>query len=219
MLLLMLLTGCESEQDRIDKHQATVNPENGKIIEVNGEKFRIIYIRGVRFRFPKNNTFIMASESSIHIHLMWPDIPPGKAPETKPIALEGRIDKTNFVEVVVDERKDPIESDKSLTFEQRHHLNSDDYIVRDDLQLGLRLFCSKQNPNFVHYAYSLTKDALTPLEREPVVQSGGFIYFDYLPNVAVRIEMMGWMGLINPDWKGIYLGVIETLNKYREDKP
>jgi hypothetical protein len=35
----------------------------------------------------------------------------------------------------------------------------------------------------------------------------------------VRIIMRGWNGGgFNPDWKGVYLGVIETLNKYRENK-
>jgi len=56
--LLVILMGCNpSEQDKRDKYQETVNPENGKFVEVNGERFQIIYIGGTPFRFPNTRQF------------------------------------------------------------------------------------------------------------------------------------------------------------------
>jgi hypothetical protein len=219
VLLLMLLMGCDSEKDRRDKYQATVNPENGKIVEVNGEKFRIVYIGGVRFRFPITFglgwTGVYANKpetESVGIGLYWPDIPPGKAPGTER-------SRNNSVSVLVMGKKEPVKIDKSVTIEQKNRLNPADYIVRDDMKLGLRTFSPKEFPNFRSYAYSLTEDAVTPWGHEPVMISSEYIYFIYAPQIEVRIEMWREKEDIDPNWKGIYLGVVETLDKYREDKP
>lgn len=223
-LLFTLLTGCDL--DSSEKNKPPVNPDHGKRVEINGEKFRIIYIGGVRFRFPDTNTYVWASESSIHINLYWPDIPPGKSPGTKPFKwLDEKNYRTNAVNVQVIGMDEPITIDKSKTLEQQWNLSSSNYIVRDNLTLGLRTFASKTasqkliDNGYFDYAYSLTDDALTPLEHQPVMVSHGeSIYFNYAPKIQVRIFMMGWIGHVNPDWKGIYLGVVETLNKYREIK-
>lgn len=55
--LFTLLIGCDYEKHKAEKYRASVNPENGKIVEVDGEKFRIVYIGGVRFRFPDTPQF------------------------------------------------------------------------------------------------------------------------------------------------------------------
>jgi hypothetical protein len=227
-LLFTLLMGCNVD-DPEEKARA-VNSEHGKQVEVNGEKFRIIYIGGVRFRFPDTNQFGWTGPFStepttdgVDISLYWPDIPPGKAPGTKYLkTLDGNNYGTNQVEVIVRGTVAPIVRDPSQTVEERWRLNSDEYIVRDNLELGLKTFVAKNTPKemiergYAHYAYSITKDALEPWSNQPVVVNGEFITFMYSPQVSVRISMMGWGGYINPDWKGIYLGVVETLNKYRE---
>jgi hypothetical protein len=213
-LLFTLLTGCN--MDNPEENKPSINPENGKIVEVNGEKFRITYIGGVRFRFPDTNQFGTRSEG-VSIHLYWPDIPPSMAPETKPFRwLDGNNYKTNSVEVQVRETREPIEIDTPKTVEDKWRLNSSKYNIYDDLKLGLKIFYPKAHPNLPAYAYSLTNDAIEPWGGQPIVVSGEFITFMYAPQVSVRIIMMGWTGDINPDWKGVYLGVIETLNKYRE---
>lgn len=222
-LLFTLITGCDL--DSAEKNKPPVNPEHGKRVEINGEKFRIIYIGGVRFRFPDNDTFYWASPSGdINIHLDWPNIPPGKVPETKPLQwLDGKIHRNNQVEVIVRGTIEPITVDTSKTVGLPSFLNPANYIVHDDLKLGLRIYSPKEAPTFPSFAFSLTEDALTPLEHQPVmVSDGGSIYFNYAPKIKVRISMMGWHGLglgtVDPNWKSTYLGVVETLNKYREDK-
>jgi hypothetical protein len=219
LLLFTLLTGCDL--DSSEKNKPLVNPDHGKRVEINGEKFRIIYIGGVRFRFPDNDTFIWASLSGdgIHIHLDWPNIPPGKAPETKYIEwLDGKIHRNNQVEVRVIGKEEPFQIDTSKTVEQRWNLTPDKYIAHDDLTLGLKIYSPKEAATFPSYAFPLT-----PLEHYPVLlMSGNSIYFDYSPRIQIKIFMMGWDGLglgtIAPIWKETYLGVVETLNKYREDK-
>jgi hypothetical protein len=223
-LLWLLLTGCD--WDSTKKNKPPINLDHGKRVEINGEKFRIIYIGGVRFRFPDNDTFVWASQvGDININLYWPNIPPGKAPGTKSFRwLEDKSERTNAVNVIVRETSEPIEFDKSKTLEQQFNLSPSDYIIRDDLTLGLRTFVSKIasqkliDNGYFDYAYSLTDDAQTPWGHQPVMVFGESISFMYTPQVRVRITMMGWNDHINPNWKGIYLGVIETLNKYREDK-
>jgi len=213
-LLFTLLTGCDL--DSSEKNRPPVNPDHGKRVEINGEKFRIIYIGGVRFRFPDNNTFVWASQSGdIHIHLDWPNIPPGKVPETKYIEwLDGKISRSNQVEVQVIGKEEPIQIDTSKTVEQWWNLGPPNYIVHDDLTLGLKIYSPKEFPTQPAYAFSLT-----PLEHQPVLVLYGDIFFNYVPKVEVRIHMMGWRGGgISPNWKDTYLGVVETLNKYREDK-
>jgi hypothetical protein len=224
ILVACALMGCDFEKHKEDAYRASVNPENGKIVEVNGEQFRIVYIGGVRFRFPDTNQYRWAgayatgpSSDGLDIDLYWPDIPPGKASGTSPITLsEGKIYKTNAVKVTVSGVREGYGLADFKTLEKRFKLNSSQYYVRDDLALGLRTFSSKEHPDFTPYAYSLGTDVLTPIDHEPVLLRGGYIYFNYAPTVDVRIIMMGWDRDINPNWKGIYLGVIETLNKYRE---
>ena len=66
--------------------------------------------------------------------------------------------------------------------------------------------------------YSLNNEILTPFYHEAVVVDGSFIYFMFRKKINVRIIMVGWQYRINPNWKGIYLGVVETLNKYQGSK-
>jgi hypothetical protein len=224
---LLLMVGCRDqisdEKRRIAKYQATLKPENGRIVEVNGEEFRIVYIGGVRFRFPNTNQFHWngadansPSSDGISIHLLWPDIPPGKSLQTKFVAMEGEIGRTNSIEAQVRGASEPVLIDKSKTIEELWRLNANNYFFHDDPKSGLRIFNAKETPNFPAYLYSLKNDANDPVSGLPVVVSDGqFIHFMFAPQVSVRIIMMGG---IHPDWKGIYLGVIETLNKYREDK-
>jgi hypothetical protein len=225
-LLLAILTGCDVEKHKRDNYRASVNPEHGKIVEVNGEQFRIVYIGGVRFRFPDTYQFGWTgpyatdpTTDGVSISFNWPDVPPGKVPGIKFISLDPPIGMSNQVDVIVMGRTEPIEIDKSKTVGLPSFLNPANYIVHDDLTLGLRILSPKEYPGLPSYAYSLTDDALTPLEHQPVtLSSAETIYFNYAPKIWVRINMTGWIGHINPNWKGIYLGVVETLNKYREDK-
>lgn len=231
--LLMLLIGCDYEKRKAEKYRASVNPENGKIVEVDGEKFRIVYIGGVRFRFPDTRQFggggIYVDKSNEHLppdplintlymDLYWPDIPPGKAPGTTYKALDKLGGRTNSVDVLVKGTDKPIIIDHTKTVEQRHRLDPAIYDVHDDLNLGLRIYNPKTHPDLAEYAVALTEDATEPWGGQPIVIQTGYIFFSYAPQVRVRIVMTGWLGRINPDWKGIYLGVVETLNKYREDK-
>jgi hypothetical protein len=229
LLSLYWLAGCDPYQDekrKVAKYQAAVNPENGRIVEVNGQEFRIVYIGGMRFRFPNTNQFrwngsfaTSSSSDGVSIYLLWPDIQSGKSPETKFMAMEGDIGRNNNIEVQVRGKDKPVIIDKNKEFGLPYYLNPDDYIIRDDLELGLRKFVSKSTSKELidkgsfDYAHSLTNDATEPWSGRPIVVSRGFINFMYAPKVSVRIITMG----IPQDWKGIYLRAIETLNKYRED--
>lgn len=225
-LLIAQLTRCYYAN--VNKYVPINPPDHGQRLEINGEKFRIIYIGGVRFRFPDNDTFIWPSlvGDGINIHLDWPNIPPGRSPGTKYVEwYEGKIRRNNQVELQVIGKEDAIKIDPNQTVEQLWNLSSSKYVVHDDLALGLRVYSPKEAPSFPAYAVSLTDDAFTPLDHQPVmVWDGGSIYFYYAPKVEVRVHMMGWggmgmsMGKIDPNWKSTYLGVLETLNKYREDK-
>lgn len=218
----------ESEQERIAKYQATLPPDNGKIIEVEGEKFRVVYIGGIRFRFPDNYKFRWFGEfgvsspsgEGVHISFCWPDIPPGKAPSAK--CGDWRRDENvpkNQVEVMLVGVDEPVKIDASKTVEERHRLNNPYYTVRDDPKTGLRIFSLKEIPDVPTDVYSIKNDANESLSGQPVVMSGGYIYFMYASQVQVRINMEGWGGRrINPYWKDIYWSVIAALNNYREDK-
>ncbi len=216
-LLLSLLMGCNV--DNSDEKTGQIGADHGMVFEVNGEKFRIANLGGVRFRFPDNYTFVVHPHVA-YMHLNWPDIPPGKASDKKLVPMKDAMGKTNSVEVLISATNEPvkIEADKSKVFGLPYYVNPDDYIVRDDLKLGLRIFSSKETPNYPSYAYSLNNDALTPVDHKPVIVSDNYIYFYYAPRVEIRINMWVYGSNINPNWKEIYLGVIETLNKYREVK-
>jgi hypothetical protein len=231
LLILQLLVGCDPYQDekrKVAKYQATVNPENGRIVEINGEEFRIVYIGGVRFRFPEKipnghigwtgisgGPVTGPETDGVHISFCWPDIPFGKVPDAK---CSGAPGEGNLIDVIVTGTEMQNETDKSKVFGLPYYVNPDDYIVRDDLKLGLRIFSEKGTPNNPSYAHSLTDDAITPVDNKPVIVTNNYIYFRYAPKIEVRINMMMYGNPINPNWKGIYLGVVETLNKYREDK-
>lgn len=228
--ILILVMGCKpEEQERREKYQTTVNPENGKIVEVNGEKFRIVYIGGVRFRFPINNQFGWigghASDpttNGMDIDLYWPDIPPGKAPGTKYAKwLDGKYEVSNLIIVLVRGRsEEEVMLRDNKTPEQWFNLTPTNYIVRDNKELGLRTFTSKKQPkdhitqDWFQYAYTLTEDAIEHWSGKPVEILYGHIHFNYAPKVRVEIRLPGY---IDKNWKDTYLGVVETLNKYRED--
>jgi hypothetical protein len=224
---LLLLVSCDNnidEKRRIAKYQATVNSENGRIVEVNGEEFRIVYIGGVRFRFPEyigtghiswtgtsGGPSTGPESDGIYMALFWPDIPPGKSPETKTSFL-------NSVTVQAKGTSEPAsfsesEAYKFKVFGLPYYVSPDDYIVRDDLKLGLRIFSRKEKPNNTDYVYSLKNDAIDPVSGLPVIVSDNYISFRFAPQVSVRIFMKD-----TTHWKDIYLGVVETLNKYREVK-
>jgi hypothetical protein len=205
LLIFQLLVGCDPYQDeksRRAKYQATVNPDNGRIVEINGEEFRIVYIGGVRFRFPEkiSNGHIGWTGASggpvtkpetdgVDMTLLWPDIPPGKTPRTKySESSDGKSDRSNIVFVQVRSTSDPIVIETTKTIEQRLLLvDSSNYIVRDDLKLGLRTFSPKEHPNNFSAAYSLLPDVTSPWGHQPITISGGFMDFNYAPKITVQI--------------------------------
>jgi hypothetical protein len=230
--ILMLLIGCKSEeQDRREKYRTTVNPENGKLVTVKGEKFRIVYIGGVRFQFPDtpDRQFGWTGQfaaspitDGVDMHFYWPDIPRGKAPGTKYAKrLDGKYEVSNLIIVLVRGRsEEEIMLRDNKTPEQWFNLSATNYIVRDNKELGLRTFTSKKQlkdriaQDWFQYAYTLTEDAIEPWSGKPVEILYGSIHFNYAPKVRVEIRLPG---NIDKNWKDTYLGVVETLNKYRED--
>lgn len=234
LLGLSLLAGCDNMFGK-DKKKLTMDPEHGKEIERNGQKFTVYVVAGERFVVPVflQSGYILSGPADsdgvagFDLHLLWPDIPPNKAPETK--FIESTPDRVgnrtrNQIEVQVHEDTIVRSGDAYQASVQSGSWASPDYIVRDDLALGLRFFIHKNatqaqiEDGLFNVAYSLTEDARTPYYHEPVVVGGDSIAFAYTKNIHIRIIMMGWNRRINPNWKGIYLGVIETLSNYREDK-
>lgn len=202
------------------KFPAKIHPEQNEVYDINGQRYRVIYIGGVRFHFPEN--YYLAGNdpgptAGVNFGLYWPDIPPGKVPGIKINALEEQLGKIKSVEVQVRGTEKPIEKTKSKVTGLPYYDNPDDYIIRDDLTLGYRTFIPKSHPRLMMYIYSLNRDAIDPWTGEPVVYNLGYINFSYTSRISVRIIISG-RGIANPDWKGIYLGVVETLNKYRQDK-
>lgn len=207
----------------------SIYPEHGKVLDVNGEKFRIVYLGGQRFRFPMTNEFQWNggyfegdySNRRVDMYLFWPDIPPGKAPETKHYFYNSASDgfKINLVHVKIVGEKESI--DPKHIVKQSPVASLSDYIIREDLTRGLRIYFPKQNPDYPAYVYPLSDTLITPLQHEPVrVHGNDLISFNYSPTIEVRVSWEGYKPNKNaPDWKGMYLDVVETLNKYREDQP
>lgn len=227
LLGLTLLAGCDN-MFGWGKKKPVIDPEHGKEIERNWQKFRVYVVGGVRFNVPVSHHVGQVDPDGFDMSLLWPNIPPGKAPgikftESPPDRVGNKT--SNQVEVIVRTSHEGARNiDAYAAFEQQRSVwASPDYISRDDAELGLRLFAKKSRPNeavsepFFREGYALNNEVLTPYYRLPVVVQGGYIYFIYAPNIHVRISMLGW-GMINPNWKGIYLGVAETLNNYQESK-
>lgn len=226
---LTLIVGCDDMFGK-DKKKPVIDPEHGIEFERLGQKYRVFIVGGVRFVVPASiHTTDVNTDgrAGFHLNLVWPNIPPGKAPDTQFKAEQ--IDAfgnrpINSVSVQIHEIEFAETGDTySKNIKRGRYASSLDLIAHDDLRLGLRIFIHKDatqqqiNYGFYNEAYSIMEDARTPHFREPVVISASLIYFAYTPNIRVRIIMNGWGTKINPDWKGIYLGVVETLNNYQEE--
>jgi hypothetical protein len=219
-LLLMLITGCgESEKEKRDKYQATLPSDNGKQVEVNGEKFRIAYIGGVRFRFPDTDQFrtvggknaSQAETDGIDIDLYRPVKVPGVQSYKW---FYGNIEKSAPIYVQVRGRAKPEVMDRTRNTGLLRFMNPSDYIVHDDFKLGLRIYSPKEHPDTQYHAYPLI-----PLEHELYIVYKNFIHINYAPKVDIRIiQYSEGRSFIAPDWKEIYLDTVKILNKYREDK-
>lgn len=221
LLGLTLLVGCDNMFGK-EKKNPMIDPEHGKTIEKNRQKYRVYVVGGVRFVVPDSPYTTDADtdgRAGFHLNLAWPNIPPGSAPDTKftqslPDSVGNRT--TNNVDVQVHERSPKLTGDGYQSYSQTALGLPSRYVFKDDLELGLRLFASKDTPNFFNNGYSLNSEVKTPYYKEAIIVEGEFIYFLYKTDIVVRIIMRGW-SKINPDWKGIYLGVVETLNNYQEE--
>ena len=226
---LAILVGCDDMFGKVQK-KSMIDPEHGKEFERNGEKYRVFIVGGVRFVVPASPQAEQAdsdAKAGFHLNLVWPNIPPGKAPDTQVKAEQ--IDAfgnmpINSVIVQVHENEFAETGDTYTKYVKRGWYESrPDLIAHDDLRLGLRIFIHKDvsqqkiDYGFYNEAYSILDDVSTPHFREPVVINAGLISFAYSPKISVRIIMNGWGTKINPDWKGIYLGVVQTLNNYQEE--
>lgn len=222
LLGLTLLVGCDDMFGK-EKKKSMINPEHGKEFESNGQMYRVFIVGGVRFVVPASTYTTDANtdgRAGFHLNLAWPNIPPGREPDTKftqslPDSVGNRT--TNNVNVQVHERPTSQTGDGYQSYTQTALGLPSNYIFKDDLELGLRLFASKHTPNFFNRGYSLSNEITTPYYHEALMVDGGTIYFLYKPNIVVRIIMLGHDRKINPNWKGIYLGVVETLNNYQEE--
>jgi len=222
-LLWMLLTGCDMEKDRQDKYKASINPENGKIVEVNGEKFRIIYIGGVRFRFPDTDQFRWVGgqyassplTDGIDMSLYRLEVQPGKVPGTKSYRwFYGDIEKPDPISVQIRGTIEPVEIDSTKEPSLPRHMSPTIYIGHDDVNLGLKVFSHKDSPKIPSYAYPLT-----PLEHPVYIPDISAMYINYAPKVKAEVDLKNMGNLsIDPNWKEIYFEVVNTLNQYREDK-
>jgi hypothetical protein len=221
-LLLMLLTGCgESAKEKRDKYQATLPSDNGKVVEVNGEKFRIVYIGGVRFRFPDTNQFRSvggdSASSPTHDGIDLDLYRPVKVPGVQSYKwFYGNIEKSAPISVQVRGRTEPKVMDRTKNSGLLPYMHPLNYIVHDDIKLGLRIFRPKDFPDMNEYAYPLI-----PLEHELYIIYDDFIEVIYAPKVDVKIDLMHRTREIHSipsDWKEIYLDTVNILNKYREDK-
>ncbi len=213
---LTLLVGCDNMFGK-QKEKSMIDPEHGKTIERNGQKYRVFLAGGIRFVAPDSHQVIPRESGDFDMNMFWPNIPPDKAPDTKfteslPDSVGNRT--TNMVTVVVRTAPGQVAS-----FDSYPAWTSPDLIAHDDLDLGLRVFIHKNatksqiENGFYNEAYSL--DVRTPYSKEPVILGSGLISFMYTKNIYVRLSMHGWSTKMNPDWEGIYLGVVETLNNYQ----
>ena len=159
-LLLMLLMGCsESEQAKKEKYLATLPSDHGKTVEVNGKKFSIIYVGGMRFRIPDDGNSI--GDDYFHLSFYWPNIPLGKVPGTNPVKwFDKKPDEARIFIAQVNTRYEPAVVDKTSEPGLEPWDKCSNYIVHDDLTLGLRIFTKKEFPTFPSFAYSLSKDAV-----------------------------------------------------------
>lgn len=226
LLGFTLLAGCD-DMFGWGKKKPVINPEHSKEIESDGQKFQVFVVGGIRFVAPISYHVGQAENEGFDMHLAWPDIPPGKYPGTKfvdppPVGI-GNINRTsNQVWVQIRERPEGgRDIDPYTGLEKRGDWASPNYIVRDDLELGLKTFVRKEAPKelidkgYFDMAYSLNNEVLTPLHRVPVVIEHESINFSYAPTIYVDVTLDSAWNKSN--WKGIFLGVVETLNNYREE--
>lgn len=222
LLGLTLLAGCDNMFGK-EKKKSIIDPEHDKEFDKNGQKYRIFVVGGTRFLVPDLPNFTPSNihgSSGFDLRLAWPDIPPGKSPNTKieeslPDSVGNRT--TNLVVVQVHDRHASLTGDGYQFYSQTGLGSPSNFVFKDDLNLGLRLFASKDIPNLFNSGYSLNNEITTPYYHEALLIKGNFITFLYTPNIDVRIIMYGWSSKINPDWKDIYLRVVETLNNYQEE--
>jgi hypothetical protein len=198
---------------------------HGQELERGGLAFHLYSLSGVKFIVPISHRTARADpypQRGFDINLMWPDIPPGRAPEAKfkQSQLSGSKNKvSNKVTVQVRERpKGVSDVDPYERLRDDNYWISGKNIEQTDSALQLRLYRSKSTPNIISYAYSLSERARTPLRRVPVViMAGEYISFVYAPNIHVRIIMDWESSSINPDWERIYVAVVALLDQYRKD--
>lgn len=219
---MTLLVGCDDMIGK-EKKKSMIDPDHDKQIEKNGQKYRIFVVGGTRFLVPDVPQYTPANTDGVagfDLNLAWPDIPLGKSPNTK---IEKSLpdsdgnQTTNLVVVQVHERPASQTGDGYQSYSHTALGLPSRYVFKDDTELRLRMFASKDTPNFFNKGYSLDKEVITPFYHDAVLVDGGFISFLYTPNIHVRIIMYGWQYRINPNWKDVYLGVVETLNNYREE--
>lgn len=220
LFALLLVIGCKpEEQERREKYQATVNHENGRLVTVKGETFRIIYIGGVRFRFPDTTQYrwiggayaTQPEADGIDMELFRPEIQKDKVTgEGFTRWLDGDIEKSYAPIAQVRGTTKPVETDalKSPPVPSQYQLSEE--FCHDDVPLGLRVCGSKYFPKRPSIAYPLS-----PLKYKIYIFEN-FMRINFRPNVAVRVYMEGSLPL-NPDWKRIYTITINLLDKYFED--
>ena len=222
---LLLVMGCKSEdQERQEQYQASVNPENGKTLEVNGEEFRIVYIGGVRFKFPDTRQFRVVGgrhatqpeTDGIDMELYRLDVQKDKVTGKETFRwLDGDIEKPSFVIAQVRGTTEPVETDplKGPPVPIQYQLSQE--FCHDDLSSGLRLCGSKDFPKHPIIGYSLK-----PLKYEMYIYHN-FMHINFRANVDVRIDMNDMKLNINPnpDWLRIYTIAINLLDKYSEGNP
>lgn len=224
LFAVLFLFGCKpDEQENLEKYQATVNPENGRLVTVNGEKFRIVYIGGVRFRFPDTDQFRWVGgqhtssplTDGIDMSLYRLEVKPATVERKESYRwFYGDIEKPYPISVQVRGTLEAADIDSRKEPKLPPHMNPAIYIAHDDLNLGLKVFSHKNSPKFPSYAYPLI-----PLEHPVYISSISSMYVNFAPKVKAEVDLKNMGNLsIDPNWKEIYFEVVNTLNKYREDK-
>jgi hypothetical protein len=221
LVALLLMMGCKSEnQEKREQYQATVNPENGKIVKVNGEEFRIVYIGGVRFRFPNTRQFRSAGFATqpeadgIDMELYRLDVQKDKITGKETFRwLDGDIEKSHLPIAQVRGTTEPVETDplKGPPMPSQYQYLKES--CHDDVALGLKLCGTKYLEKQPIIVYPLNS-----LKYKMYIYQNS-MYINFRANVKAIIDMNDMRRNINPnpDWKRIYTITINLLDKYSED--